>query len=405
MPQLKRDNDNQVPVKKKDIFLAFLKLGFTSFGGPVAHIGYFREEFVTRRKWLPETLYGEFVALCQFLPGPTSSQIGFLIGLTRAGPLGALLAWVAFTTPSAIAMVLFAYGLVTFDGPVGETLIHGLKLVAIVVIAQALWGMSQTLTPDRTRVSIAVLSATLVLFSEHSLFQLIAIAIGALIGLFFCRSTMPNDHNVFELRISRFTGFAALTIFGILLVGLPLLSENIPILSAAAKFFQSGSLVFGGGHVVLPLLEQEFVAPTLIDKTVFLAGYGAAQAIPGPLFTFASYLGVLAPNGHGGVLGALIATVGIFLPGFLILIGVLPFWKRIRTNGTMRSAVLGANAAVVGILGAALYQPIWTSTVARPSDFILVVFGYVLLVKWQLPSWAIVLILPIAAFLTDWAGR
>lgn len=382
-----------------EVFIVFLKLGVTSFGGPIAHIGYFRDEFVTRRKWLSEHVFGEFVTLCQFLPGPTSSQIGFLIGLHRGGASGALLAWLGFTAPSAVIMMLVALGTVHFDGSLAQSALHGLKLVAVIIVMQALWSMSQSLTPDRIRMTIALSGAAMILLAGHPAFQVLAIAAGAVLGIALCRTPQSSSEQDVSFRISRRAAVFALIIFCILLFGFTTLANLSPIIGFMAKFFQSGSLVFGGGHVVLPLLEQEFVATGAIDKSLFLAGYGATQAVPGPLFTFASYLGVLADNGPRGIFGGLIATLMIFLPGFLLVIVILPFWGRVRENRTVRSAISGANAAVVGVLGAALYQPIWTSSITRPSDLVIMLTGYVLLVSWRLPVWAIVLLIPSAAII------
>lgn len=390
--------------KALPVFLAFLKLGFTSFGGPIAHIGYFREEFVIRRKWLSESLFSEIVALCQFLPGPTSSQVGFLIGLIRGGPLGALFAWIAFTAPSAIVMVSFAFGIGHINGSNAQAIIHGLKLVAVVIVAQAVWGMSRTLTPDRIRVVIALLSATVLLLSGQAHFQLVAILSGATIGIIFCRKPPAPFEQKSTALVSRSTAIVSLLLFFGIWLSLLTWSEASQFLGFVAKFFQSGSLVFGGGHVVLPLLEQNFVAPALIERSAFLAGYGATQAVPGPLFTFASYLGAIANNGPGGVLGGIIATISIFLPGILLVLGIVPFWEQLRENGIFGSAISGANAAVVGVLGAALYQPIWTSSVLDPSDFALVIFGYALIEFWRVPNWAVVILLPSATLLSSLAG-
>jgi chromate transporter len=370
----------------------FLKLGLSCFGGPIAHIGYFRDEFVVRRKWIDEHAFADLVGLCQFLPGPASSQVGFSIGLMRAGYLGALAAWTGFTLPSAAALVLFAYGAEALNGPVGSGLLHGLKLTAVAIVAQAVWGMARNLCPDRDRASIAVTAALIVLLSTSSIAQIAAIALGGLAGLWLCRSdaTAPSGH--VEMPVSRTAGLLALAIFLLLLVGLPVLrgltgSTGVALFDA---FYRSGALVFGGGHVVLPLLREAFVAPGWLSDDAFLAGYGAAQAVPGPLFTFAAYLGtVVAPEPHG-LVGAILGLAGIFLPGMLVLLGALPFWDAFRNRAGARAMMRGVNAAVVGVLGAALYNPVWTTTVHSPRDFGIALLGFVLLVAWRVPPLVVV---------------
>ena len=306
-----------------EVLRVFLKLGVSSFGGPIAHIGYFREEFVVRRRWLDEQAYVDLVALCQFLPGPASSQTGFSIGLMRAGYAGALAAWVGFTLPSAIVLVLFAYGAGALSGPIGTGLLHGLKLVAVAIVAQAVWGMARTLCPDRRRASIATASALIILFSTSSIAQIGAILLGGLLGLWLCRGAPPTAEGHIHMPVSRRAGLVALTAFLVLLIGLPIV-QNLVNASGIAlfdAFYRSGALVFGGGHVVLPLLREAFVMPGWVSDDAFLAGYGAAQAVPGPLFTFAAYLGaVVGPSPHG-IAGAALGLVGIFLPGVLILLG------------------------------------------------------------------------------------
>src|SRR5438128_11421818 len=311
-----------------EVFSIFLKLGLTCFGGPIAHIGYFRDEFVVRRKWLDEQAYADLVALCQFLPGPASSQTGFSIGLMRAGYLGALAAWTGFTLPSAIALVLFAYGASALGGPVGTGLVHGLKLVAVAIVAQAVWGMARSLAPDKQRASIACVAALMLLFSTSSLAQIGAIVLGGIAGLLLCRAEPANGASHIAMPVSRTAGIIALAAFCILLAGLPVLAQLAPSSGVALfeAFYRSGALVFGGGHVVLPLLREAVVAPGWVSDDVFLTGYGAAQAVPGPLFTFAAYLGaVVTPPPHGSV-GAALSLVAIFLPGMLALMGTLPFW-------------------------------------------------------------------------------
>lgn len=378
-----------------EVLLAFLKLGVSSFGGPIAHIGYFREEFVVRRRWLDEQAYVDLVALCQFLPGPASSQVGFSIGLMRAGYLGGLAAWTGFTLPSAIILVLFAYGAGALTGAVGTGLLHGLKLVAVAIVAQAVWGMARTLCPDRERASIAVAAALIILFSTSSVAQIGAIALGGIAGLLLCRAAPPTapGHHI-AMPVSRTAGLVALTIFFVLLLGLPIVrslgtSQGIALFEA---FYRSGALVFGGGHVVLPLLRQAFVTPGWVSDNAFLAGYGAAQAIPGPLFTFAAYLGaVVTPSPHG-VPGAALGLFGIFLPGVLILLGTLPFWDNFRKRAGAQAIMHGVNAAVVGLLGAALYNPVWTSSVNAPGDFGVALVGFVLLTAWRAPPLLVVIV-------------
>jgi chromate transporter len=377
-----------------EVLRVFLKLGLSSFGGPIAHIGYFREEFVVRRRWLDEQAFVDLVALCQFLPGPASSQTGFSIGLIRAGYAGALAAWTGFTLPSAIVMVLFAYGAGAIGGSLGTGLLHGLKLVAVAIVAQAVWGMARTLCPDRQRASIAALSALLILFSTSSIAQIGAIALGGVLGLWLCRGAPPPAEGQIRIPVSRLAGLVALTAFFVLLAGLPI-AQHLTHSSGVAlfdAFYRSGALVFGGGHVVLPLLREAFVAPGWVSDDVFLAGYGAAQAVPGPLFTFAAYLGfVVTPSPHG-LPGAALGLFGIFLPGMLILVGALPFWDKFRKRESAQAVMRGVNAAVVGLLGAALYNPLWTTSVKTPGDFGIALVGFVLLTAWRAPPLVVVIV-------------
>ena len=378
-----------------EVLLVFLKLGVSCFGGPIAHIGYFREEFVVRRRWLDEQAYSDLVALCQFLPGPASSQVGFSIGLMRAGYPGGLAAWTGFTLPSAIILVLFAYGASALSGAAGAGLLHGLKLVAVAIVAQAVWGMARTLCPDRERASIALVAALIILFSTSSIAQIGAIALGGITGLLLCRGNLPTavGHHI-AMPVSRTAGLVSLTIFFVLLASLPIVrslggSQGVALFEA---FYRSGALVFGGGHVVLPLLRQAFVTPGWVSDSTFLAGYGAAQAVPGPLFTFAAYLGtVVTPSPHG-VLGAALGLVGIFLPGVLILLGTLPFWDKFRKRPDAQAIMRGVNAAVVGLLGAALYKPVWTTSVNAPGDFGVALIGFVLLTVWRAPPLLVVIV-------------
>ena len=377
-----------------EVFAVFLRLGLTCFGGPIAHLGYFHDEFIVRRKWLDEQAYVDLVALCQFLPGPASSQVGFSIGLMRAGYGGALAAWTGFTLPSAIALVLFAYGAGALIGPVGTGLLHGLKLVAVAIVAQAVWGMARTLCPDKERASIAVVAALVILFSTSSVAQILAIALGGLAGLWLCRGAQPIAGAHMPIPVGRATGLAALTLFFVLLLGLPIIQsiEAAPGIALFDAFYRTGALVFGGGHVVLPLLRQAFVGPGWISDDTFLAGYGAAQAVPGPLFTFAAYLGtVVKPSPHG-IAGAALGLIGIFLPGILILLGTLPFWETFRKRAGAQAVMRGINAAVVGLLGAALYNPVWTSSVNTPGDFGVALVGFVLLTVWRAPPLLVVIV-------------
>ena len=379
-----------------EVLLAFAKLGVSCFGGPIAHIGYFREEFVVRRRWIDEPAFADLVALCQFLPGPASSQVGFSIGLMRGGYLGGLAAWIAFTLPSAILLVLFAYGANALQGPIGGGMLHGLKLVAVAIVAQAVWGMARTLCPDRERATIAVIVAVIILFSSSSIAQIGAIALGGVAGLWFCRTAAPASEGQGHLTmpVSRLVGLLSLAAFFLLLGALPLLNTVIHWQGVALfdAFYRSGALVFGGGHVVLPLLREATVTPGWVSDDAFLAGYGAAQAVPGPLFTFSAYLGAIMKLPPNGIAGAAISLIAIFLPGMLVLMGALPFWETFRRRSSAQAIMRGVNAAVVGLLGAALYDPVWTSAVKTPGDFGLALVGFVLLTVWQAPPLVIVVI-------------
>ncbi|MDO3444341.1 chromate efflux transporter [Agrobacterium sp. V1] len=377
-----------------EVFVAFLKLGVTSFGGPIAHLGYFRDELVVRRKWIDEAGYADLVALCQFLPGPASSQVGFALGLLRAGPLGALMAWTAFTLPSAILLLLFATIAASIEGPVGTGLLHGLKIVAVAVVAQAVWGMAKSLAPDRQRASIALSGIVCVVLLAGAFGQILALAVGAIAGLVFCRNGAVREAAHLQFRVPKSVGYIALAAFILLLGLLPLLaavagSQGLSLFDA---FYRAGALVFGGGHVVLPLLQSEIVATGWVTEDAFIAGYGATQAVPGPLFTFAAYLGAVVGPQPNGVFGAAIALVAIFLPGMLLLIGALPFWEGFRRHLLAQAAMRGANAAVVGILGAALYDPVWTSAIFTSKDFTLALAGFILLTVWKTPPWVVVVI-------------
>jgi chromate transporter len=377
-----------------EVLLAFLWLGLTSFGGPIAHLGYFRTEFVERRQWLDERSYADLVALSQFLPGPASSKVGIAIGLLRAGYRGALAAWLGFTLPSAIALVLFAYGVGAFGDAMGSGWLHGLKVVAVAVVAQAVLGMMRSLAPDKERATLAVAAAVIVSAVPSAWAQIAAIVLGAIVGVTVLRSGAPTDHVALPLQVSRTTGALMLLAFFALLIGLPLLAASVPdqSLRLLDSFYRAGSLVFGGGHVVLPLLQAEVVPPYWVTNDAFLAGYGAAQAVPGPLFTFAAYLGAVMGPWPNGWLGATICLVAIFLPSFLLGIGALPFWDALRSRSIAQAALKGVNAAVVGLLLAALYHPVWTAGITNPRDFALGVVAFLLLFMWQIPPWLVVVL-------------
>ncbi len=377
-----------------EVFRVFLTLGSTSFGGPVAHLGYFRTEFVERRKWMSDREYADLVALCQFLPGPASSQVGFGVGLLRAGAWGAVAAFVAFTLPSAVLMLAFASGAALFTGPVGEGLLAGLKIVAVAIVAQAVWGMARTLTPDRTRAGIAVIAVLTAVALAGTIGQVVAIALGALGGLLFCRQAVSAEQDALRFPVRRAAGAICLVLFALLMIGAPVAAAvtGSGAMALFDAFSRAGALVFGGGHVVLPLLQAGVVDAGWVTDAQFLAGYGAAQAVPGPLFTFAAYLGAIAEVGPGGALGAGIALVAVFLPGFLLLTGVLPFWNAFRRHAAAQAAMRGANAAVVGILAGALYSPVFTTAVTGPGPFCLAVVCFVLLMSWKLPPWAVVIV-------------
>lgn len=375
-----------------EVFSAFFTLGLTSFGGPIAHLGYFREELVTRRKWLSDHAYADLVALCQFLPGPASSQVGFALGMMRAGWLGALAAFTAFTLPSALVLLVFAMTAASIAGPIGAGALNGLKIVAVAIVAQAVWGMAKNLCPDRERAAIAVGAVAMLAFLPGAFGMVGAIMLGALAGLALGRGSGTPVGGHVTMPVSRGIAAAALAAFFALLVLLPLIAGQSQSLAVIDSFYRAGALVFGGGHVVLPLLQAEVVAPGWVTPDQFLAGYGAAQAVPGPLFTFAAYLGAVLGPTPNGIVGAIVALVAVFLPGFLILIGVLPFWDRFRAMPRAQSLMQGANAAVVGILGAALYAPVFTSAIGDMRDFALALACFVLLMAWKAPPWAVVVV-------------
>ncbi|MGE5793230.1 MAG: chromate efflux transporter [Bacteroidota bacterium] len=374
-----------------EVFGAFLRLGLTSFGGPIAHLGYFRDEFVARRKWLDERTYADLVALCQFLPGPASSQAGMAIGISRAGMPGAFAAWLGFTMPSALALIAFAYGLARFGGGSAGWL-HGLKVVAVAVVAQAVWGMARSLTPDRPRVTLAIVAAIVMLAWPTALGQVAAIVAGGVAGRLWLAAPAAAAPATAAFPVRHGWAIAAWIAFFGLLGGLPLAAKltGDPTVAVIDGFYRAGSLVFGGGHVVLPLLQAEVVPPGWVSNDAFLAGYGAAQAVPGPLFTFAAYLGTVMTAPPGGWLGGLLCLVAIFVPAFLLVVGALPFWDRLRTSAAAQSTLAGVNAAVVGLLLAALYAPVWTSAIRGPADFALALAAFGLLVFWRVPPWLVV---------------
>ncbi len=374
-----------------EVFAAFLKLGCTSFGGPVAHLGFFREEFVTRRKWLSDAEYADLVALCQFLPGPASSQVGMALGLRRAGMLGLVAAWVAFTAPSAIALVCFALGVSRLGNVADAGWLIGMKAAAVAVVAHALIGMATSLVTNRWRALIAVAAMVLVLLVPSPLIQVAAILVGVAAGYALLRDTAPASEVTSGPTLPKSAGVTSLGIFFGLLLALPIIARGSDVgLMLIDGFYRAGALVFGGGHVVLPLLEQVVVPTGLVSADVFLAGYGAAQAVPGPLFTFATFLGASA-SGINWALGAVLATVVIFLPAALLVVGAMPFWDALRAHPASRSVLAGANAAVVGILAAALYTPVFTAGIAGPATMALAAAAFVALRSWKVPAWAVVI--------------
>jgi chromate transporter len=380
----------------------FLKLGLTSFGGPTAHIGFFHHEFVKRRHWLTENAYADLVALCQFLPGPASSQLGFSIGLIRGGWWGGAAAWLGFTLPSAAAMISFAYGVAALGNVAQSGWIHGLKIAAVAVVAQAVWAMGNRLCPDRTRASLALASAIVILAWQTSWSQVAVIALAAVMGWILYRGEAgPGEESSSRVAASRRQGTVCLILFFGLLAGAPVLAGTFSSswLSLFDSFYRSGALVFGGGHVVLPLLQAEVVPPGWVSNENFLAGYGAAQALPGPLFTFASYLGAVMNRPPNGWAGGLWCLASVFLPAILLVGGALPFWETLRQNAAVRAALKGANAAVVGLLLAALYHPVWTGSIRSLRDVILALAGFGLLQFWKWPPWMVVVLAALAGWL------
>lgn len=375
------------------IFLIFLRLGLTSFGGPIAHLSYFRGEFVIRRRWLSERSYADLVALCQFLPGPASSQVGIALGMLRSGYAGAAAAWAGFTLPSALALMLFALGISHYGDAQFPGALHGLNVVAVAVVAQAVWGMARNLCTDVRRVTVMLIAACVVLLMPSAWGQLAMITAAGLAGLLLLTPHHDSTHDPLPVTVSHRGGIIWIALFFALLIGLPVLTQLMQsqALAMVAAFFRAGSLVFGGGHVVLPLLQTEVVSPGWVSNETFLAGYGAAQAVPGPLFTFASFLGASMNTAPSGWLGGIICLLAIFAPSFLLVFGVLPFWERLRQNMRIQAALAGVNAAVVGLLLAALYQPVWTSAIHKPQDFGLALLAFVALMFWKLPPWLVVI--------------
>ena len=377
-----------------EVLWASTRLGLTSFGGPIAHLGYFREEYVEQRKWIDEQSYADLVALCQFLPGPASSQVSIAIGILRARFLGGIAAWIGFTLPSALALIAFGLGIGAFAGAGDAGWLHGLKVVAVAVVAQAVWGMARSLCPDRERATIAILAAIVTLAWPSALGQLSSIVIAGLTGAMIVPGQTSSSPASMRFPIAKKTGIAAWIIFFVLLVGLPFFRQISPshALEVFDSFFRVGSLVFGGGHVVLPLLQTEVVGPGWVTEEQFVAGYGATQAVPGPLFTFSAYLGTVMNSEPNGWTGAFLALVAIFLPSFLLVIGALPFWDLLRSVQIFQSALRGINAAVVGLLLAALYNPVWRSAIYSPADFALGLIAFGLLLFWKFPPWMVVVL-------------
>lgn len=385
------------------IFLIFLKLGLTSFGGPIAHLGYFRHEFVERRKWLSDHTYSELVALCQFLPGPASSQVGMALGLSRGGYAGAIAAWVGFTLPSAILLILFGLGYASLSDRFGTGWLNGLKIAAVAVVAQALVGMARQLCPDVPRLALAACAAAIALLMPTTLGQVTAIALGGIIGWRLLTPSATLPHSGLSVRISRRSGSIALGLFALLLVALPATASlnGAYLVQMLDGFYRAGALVFGGGHVVLPLLQSQVVPNSWVSQDAFLAGYGAAQAVPGPLFSFAAYLGSISTGQPSSWVGGMIALVAIFLPSFLLVVGVLPFWERLRSFGAMQRAMLGINAAVVGLLLAAFLHPICTEGLHSWTDVALAVVAFMLLQFGKIPAWAMVFLLALTGIMVS----
>lgn len=373
------------------VFAIFLRLGLTSFGGPIAHLAYFREEFVSRRQWLSEQGYADLVALCQFLPGPASSQVGIAIGFHQAGYRGALAAWLGFTLPSALALIAFAIGVSHYADSLASGVLQGLKIVAVAVVAQAVWGMGKTLCPDTPRQSLMLVASVVVLLLPNTWTQ-VAVLLGAgVIGWLWFQPTPRQDNSVY--LGSRRAGATWLGLFFLLLIALPIAATLFPSSTLAVfdSFYRAGSLVFGGGHVVLPLLQADVIQNNWVDSDVFLAGYGATQAVPGPLFTFSAFLGASMDAFSSPWLGGMLALIAIFIPSFLLILGALPFWESLRQQRPTQAALMGVNAAVVGVLLAALYDPVWTSAMHSAKDMALGLLAFSALMFWRIPPWGVVI--------------
>lgn len=373
-----------------EVFIAFLKLGLTSFGGPIAHIAYYRQAFIEKRKWVTEAQFAQLLALCQFLPGPASSQIGFSLGLMRAGWLGGIAAFVAFTLPSALLLFAFAQWLPYLSDTVSDAAIHGLKLVALVVVGQAVWLMAKQLCPDWRRRFIALAAVLILLLFNHPFMQMLVVLSGAVLGVVFCDNQQSLASDELHVGHGERTAWLLLAVFFILLFTLPVLSNGNSLVAVVDAFYHAGALVFGGGHVVLPLLETTVVEPGWVAADAYLAGYGAAQAVPGPVFSVAAYLGAMLPGDNGGITGAVVALIALFLPGFLLISAMLPLWKKLLHFTAAANAVAGVNASVVGLLAAALYDPIWVSVVHQLSDILIALIGLILLQVFRLSALLIV---------------
>lgn len=384
-----------------DVFFTFFRLGLTSFGGPVAHLSYFHDEFVKKKKWIDEHAYADLVALCQFLPGPASSQVGMAIGLNRAGVIGAIAAWIGFTIPSAIILILFGLGITHLNLNAHQGWLHGLKVVAVSVVAQAVFSMGKKLCPDKERVTIAVLSCVIVLLFHSAFIQVLVLAFAGIFGAYYFKESNELPHVPMKSGLKKKTGIIFLSIFLAILIFLPILRSvsHDQTIKLFDSFYRAGSLVFGGGHVVLPLIQSEVVPTGWVSNNLFMAGYGMAQAIPGPLFAFSAYIGAVSNFYPNGWLGGMICLFAAFLPSFLLIVGVIPFWEKLRSFPRIRQSMIGVNASVVGILLAALYHPVWTSAVFSAKDFALASVGVLLLERWKLTSWVVVFLTVLISFL------
>ena len=375
------------------VFVIFFRLGLTSFGGPLAHLSYFHNAFVKRRQWMSEKSYADLVALCQFLPGPASSQVGFAIGISRAGYWGGFAAWLGFTLPSAVILILFALGLSSIDDTLSSGAVKGLKIVAVAVVAQAVWGMARLFCTDLIRITLMGIAACVVLIAPSAWSQIGVILISGMMGLFLFSSPQTNHEDFLSVKISKKVAWLCLSVFFLLLFVLPVLNQLLDqsALTLVDVFYRAGSLVFGGGHVVLPLLQAEISPLAWVDNETFMAGYGAAQAVPGPLFTFSAFLGASSAVPPNGWFGGVISLVSIFIPSFLLMMGALPFWEQLRRNQSMQKALIGINASVVGILLAAFYDPVLSSAIQQPTDFAFALLAFIALMFWKLTPWSVVL--------------